>query len=321
MNQIRSKSDKHLFYEALDRRLSKNNSFWSTVQSTLRREGGGYAGELRVDRELGEARFYDSYVLLKHIIVGNESSYCQIDTLVIHARFILILEVKNIPGVLTYDEETHQLTRRRDNGPIEGMGNPVDQVKRSERMVRDFLEKHHVTLPVYGMIVFSNPASILERPFPDCFAIHVSGLYPALEKLHQRHVNQPTPKHDTRKIHQLFVHNEPVITFQPPTNLPTNLSAEIRTGVLCPDCNNAMTYRSKIWRCSQCGYKNENEHLRTLQEYRVLFSEALSTKQWVEFAGLNSVTTAKRILRESNLEKIGGNKNRKWFISKSVSRS
>ena len=318
MNHIRKKSDYHLFYEALERRLSKNHSYFSTVQQNLRREGGGYAGELRVDRELSEGRFYDSYLVLRNILVGNETSFCQIDSLVIYSKFVLILEVKNIPGILTYDEETHQLTRRRDDGPIEGMGNPVGQIQRSERMVKRFLTQHDISIPVHGMIVFSNPASILEKPFPDCLAVHVSGLYQSLENLHQLYADQLNPQFELRNVQQLFVLKEPKITPMKPSNLPQNLFAEIRNGVLCPKCNDRkMHYSRKLWRCKQCHYKSAQEHLTTLQEYRVLFGEHLTTNEWMNFCGLKSLATTKRVLIESNLEKTGGNKNRKWVISPS----
>lgn len=244
----RRKSDKYLFYEALERRLSKDNSIWPVLQKTLRKERGGFAGELRVDRELSEGQYSESYKLFKSLLVGNEFSYCQIDSLVIYSKFILIIEVKNIPGILTYDEETHQLTRRRENGPIEAMGNPEDQLKRNERFVRNFLAKHQIQIPVHGMIVFSNPASILEKPFPNCHAIHVSGLYQSLEDLHQLYADQPTPQIDTRKVHRLFILEVPVFTPNKPSHIPTKVFSELITGVLCPNCiGNKMQYKYRLW--------------------------------------------------------------------------
>lgn len=274
-------------------------------------------GELRVDRELSEGQFFKSYLILKNLLVGNASSYCQIDTLVIHSEFVLLVEVKNIPGILTYDEETHQLTRRRDNGPIEGMGNPEDQLKRSERMVKNFLAQHQIQIPVHGMIVFSNPASILEKPFPNCLAIHVSGLYQALEEIHQLNVDHTSPKFDHRKVHQLFILEAPLLTPNKPTHIPSKVFSDLITGVLCPNCIGIkMQYKYRLWRCNQCQFKSASEHIKALQEYRLLFSKQLTTKQWMEFCGLSSLSTSKRMLRDSSLEKVGGNKNRKWLISK-----
>jgi hypothetical protein len=317
LNSSRRKSDKYLFYEALERRLFKDNPFWPVLQKTLRKERGGFAGELRVDRELSEVQFFESYLLLKNLLVGNDSSYCQIDTLVIYSKFILIIEVKNIPGILTYDEETHQLTRRKENGPIEAMGNPKDQLKRSERMVKKLLEEHQMQMPVHGLVVFSNPASILEKPFPNCHAIHVSGLYQSLEDLHQVYADHTSPKFDHRKVHQLFVLKAPVLTPIKPTHIPTKVFTELAMGVLCPNCVGiTMQFKYRLWRCNQCQYKSATEHIKALQDYRLLFSKQLTTKQWMEFCGLSSLSTSKRILRDSSLEKVGGNKNRKWLISK-----
>jgi len=297
--------------------LSKVHSFSTTVQKTLRKEGGGYAGEIRVDRELSEGQFFDSYIVMKNLLVGNESSYCQIDSLVICSKFILIIEVKNIPGLLSYDEETHQLTRRKENDPLESMGDPENQLRRSERFVKTLLKRNYMSIPVHGMIVFSNPSSILERPFPNSIAIHVSGLYRALEKLHQSYADQHSPQFDHRKAHQLFVLNEPVLTPNKPSHIPTKVFSDLTMGVLCPDCvMTKLNYKNKYWRCSICQFKSEKSHLKTLQEYRILFSEELTTNEWMKFTGMNSETTTKRMLRASNLERIGGNKNRKWLIHK-----
>ncbi|MCZ8537627.1 NERD domain-containing protein [Paenisporosarcina quisquiliarum] len=316
MNPTRKKSDKFIFYEALAKRLPHNHYFTPTVQSILRKESGGYAGEIRVDRELSEGQYYQSYCVLRNILVGSKEFYCQIDTLVIYKNFILIIEVKNIPGLLTYDEKTHQLTRRRDDGPIEGMGNPEDQLKRSERMVRQFLDFHKISLPVHGIIVFSNPSSILEKPFPNCLAIHVSGLYQTLEKLHRTYREHPTSPHfDVNELHKLFLQNEPKLPPNKPSHIPTSIFSDLIVGVLCPNCDKSkLKYIHKLWRCSICKYKSETTHLTTLQEYRILFSEEITTTEWMNFTNLKSLATTKRMLSECNLERIGGNRNRKWRI-------
>lgn len=317
MISVRKKSDKYLFYEALERRLPKCHAFWLDVQKILRKEGGGYAGELRVDRELSETRFFDDYISLKSILVGKEASYCQIDSLIICQKFILIIEVKNIPGILRYDKETHQLTRQKENGPIEGMGNPEGQLQRSKRFVKRMLDQHHMTIPVHGMIVFSNPASILEKPFPNSLAIHVSGLYQALENLHQLYADQSIPHFDTRNVHQLFIQNEPALPPIKPSYIPTKVFSDLKRGVLCPNCVlTKLDYINAFWRCSICSHKDEKSHLTTLQEYRILYSEVITTNEWMNFTGMKSVATTKRMLSKSNLEKVGGNKNRKWLIRK-----
>ena len=79
-------------------------------------------------------QFFEDYILLKSILVGNEASYCQIDSLIIYQKFISdLLKLKIYLVYLVYDEESHQLTRQRDNGSIDGMGNPerstLDEVR------------------------------------------------------------------------------------------------------------------------------------------------------------------------------------------------
>lgn len=322
MNLIRRKSEKYLFYEALERRLPNSHYYLDAIQQNLRKESGGYAGELRVDRELQETRHFEEYKVLRNLFVGSNQSYCQIDTLVIHPHFIVIIEVKNIPGFLTYVEETHQLTRQRENGPVEGMGDPKSQVKRSERFVRDFLTNYKLSIPVHGMIVLSNPSSILAQPIKECLALHVSGLYETMENLHRLYADhQKSPRFDTRKIHRLFQQHEPIMPPYRPTHIPTTIYKGIQTGVICSNCGkNKLDYKSKTWRCSHCKFKSENTHLQTLQEFSILFSQEITTVEWMNFSGLKSMATTRRVLNESNLGKTGGNKNRKWIIPR-VSKS
>lgn len=317
MNLIRKKSKKYLFYEALERRLPSNHYYLDAIQQNLRKERGGYAGELRVDRELQETKYYEEYKVLRNLYVGSNQSYCQIDTLVIHHHFILIIEVKNIPGLLTYDEVTHQLTRQRDSGPVEGMGDPKSQIKRSERFVRNFLlTKYNCSIPVHGMIVLSNPTSILAKPFKDCPVVHVSGLYETMESLHQLYAeHQEHPYFDTRKIQRLFQQHEPTTPPYRPTHIPMTIFKDIQTGVICSNCGkNKLDYISKSWRCSHCKFKSNNAHQEALNEFSILFSPEITTVEWMNFSGLKSLATTRRVLNESNLEKSGGNKNRKWII-------
>ena len=87
-----------MFYEALAKRLHSHHFYWETVQQNLRKESGGYAGELRVDRELSETQYFKDYRILRNIFVGNKDSYSQIDTLVIYQTFILVIVSEKYSG-------------------------------------------------------------------------------------------------------------------------------------------------------------------------------------------------------------------------------
>lgn len=319
MNKTRVKSEKYLFYEALERRLSNVDALKNTLQEALRKEGGGYAGELRVDREIEESDFFKFYKLIKGLIVGNSNSYAQIDTLIIHEKFLLIIEVKNLPGLIKLDNQLHQITRQRDNGPVEGMRNPEDQLLRSERFVRKFLSFQNIPIPVHGLIVFSNPSSVLEQPFSNRSAIHVSGLHHTLENLHHMYADQLSPKFEPRKIQLLFTQHEFELNPYKPSHILSKVNTEVLQGVLCPRCiNQVLMYRNKFWRCSQCNYKNTEEHRQALKEYRALFSHKVTTKEWMKFSGINSVSTASRMLQKSNLDIDGTFKNRSYVIPRDL---
>lgn len=70
----------------------------------------GFEGEQRVDTFLADIQLSESNLILQGFESVNQHCFThQMDKLIVTSRFILILEVKNISGIITYDMKTNQL--------------------------------------------------------------------------------------------------------------------------------------------------------------------------------------------------------------------
>lgn len=89
--------------EALSRRLAEHHFKKKEVEKHAKNLRAGYNGEKALDFTLGflpEA----PYIILHNLRIHDGSGFFQIDTLILSPQFILITEVKNISGTVTYDE-------------------------------------------------------------------------------------------------------------------------------------------------------------------------------------------------------------------------
>jgi hypothetical protein len=82
---------------ALLRRILPNQPLRQDIESELMKIEAGYKRELSLDYHLSFLPDKE-YIILHNIRLSYKTFYFQIDTLILHTNFILILEVKNIAG-------------------------------------------------------------------------------------------------------------------------------------------------------------------------------------------------------------------------------
>src|SRR5690606_3651286 len=97
------------------------------------------------------------------------------------------------------------------------------------------------------------------------------------------------------------------------------VAVDLKKGVLCGECSNVLYYDKRAWRCKNCSYKNHLAHLQTLLQYRLLISQTITNREFREFTGLDSVSTASKLLTKSNMDYIGNFKDRKYLIPEAFS--
>ncbi|WP_143414530.1 transposase [Halobacillus massiliensis] len=89
---------------------------------------------------------------------------------------------------------------------------------------------------------------------------------------------------------------------------------DIIKGVQCPHCENYMKWHRRSWECKDCGERNQRAHLRTLEDYALLFSPLINNHTARDFLMVDSASSVKRILTNLKSLKTGGRKFRSYYI-------
>lgn len=259
----------------------------------------GYEGELAFD-ELTRNLRCDCLVLNDLLLqVGNTTF--QIDTLLI-ADMLYLFEVKNHEGDF-YFENDRILTKTNYE-----ITNPVNQIIRSESLLRQLLQTLSVTTQINSSVVFINPAfTLYQAPLDKPFIL------PTQVNRHMKQLNslnsRITKKHKAFADKLVSMH----LTESPFKRLPDYSYGELRKGVVCRGCGSwNMINKWTNCICMLCNKVVDFEEtvLRSIQEFKLLFpNRKLTTKEIYDWCGgIASLRTFSRVL-EKNFNKLG---NRRW---------
>ncbi|WP_033543274.1 nuclease-related domain-containing protein [Planococcus sp. CAU13] len=276
----------------------------------LRRISAGFHGEQHVDSLWHEIPIECPHYFLHDLFVQREKSSHQMDTVLVTNRYVLLMEIKSIAGQLDFDPQLRQFSRTNKDGTIDGMRNPDDQILRHEKWVRRFLADKKISLPVIGIIVFTYPSSIVNNRPKNRIIIQASGLPFLMDQFAIKYPNDVLNTRQTRRLadHFLQLHTE-----RPLRKL--DVPMDLRRGVLCGrDCGGKMEYYWRKWTCEKCFRVDRLAHFETLLQYRVLVSQTISNKEFREFTGIESTTTASKLLKMANMPFEGSYKDRIYQI-------
>lgn len=276
----------------------------------LRRITAGFHGEQRIDSLWHEIELPFPHFFIHDLFIQKPNSSHQLDTILVTSRFILILEIKSISGLLNFDLQTRQFSRTNKDGSIDGMRNPDDQLRRHEKWMQRFLADQQFELPVIGAIVFTYPSSVIQSKAGKRIMIHSSGLLYLMEQLFLKY---PEDILTGRKTKQLALKLAGLHSLQP-LELPT-LPACFMKGVLCPVCPGlCLTYHRGKWRCSKCVYVDSLAHLDALSQYRALVKATITSSEFREFTGISSRSVASKMLVHAKMPYTGSFKDRNYII-------
>ncbi|MED4887283.1 nuclease-related domain-containing protein [Lysinibacillus sp. FSL R7-0073] len=87
----------------------------------------------------------------------------------------MIVEIKNITGVLSYDTSFAQLTRMTSEGRVEGMTDPFLQLERHVGWMKKLLQQENFQLPVLHAVVLATKNGILSEGFQGQPVFHENG--------------------------------------------------------------------------------------------------------------------------------------------------
>lgn len=146
---------------ALLDRISPHHPEIPKIKEELKKREAGYRGETSLDYPLS---FLDekNYLIFHDLRLKDNSSFFQIDTLLLTKSHFIILEVKNISGTLYFDHDFKQLIQTTHNGKERAYSYPLTQLRRQEQQLKRWLEKHRIKqMPITSYVVVSNPQSII----------------------------------------------------------------------------------------------------------------------------------------------------------------
>nr|WP_245640415.1 nuclease-related domain-containing protein [Neobacillus massiliamazoniensis] len=145
----------------------------------------------------------------------------QMDTFCLTPWYGVILEVKNIAGVLEFKGNPPQLIRTREDGHHDGFESPVVQLERNRELLNDWLRSRNIHIPIYGAVVLAYPKQIVSIPpaktkllFPSLIPPFIKSIPQQAKKLDQETFHWLSS--ELLNHHQIFIPKPICETYQIP---------------------------------------------------------------------------------------------------------
>ncbi|MBO0587077.1 NERD domain-containing protein [Sporosarcina sp. E16_8] len=277
-------------------RISESDEMFKRIKSDYKNCRAGFAGELRVDNFLEELELKMPYYVLQNLTIKVGKKRVQIDTILIHPNFILVIEIKNMRGEFYFDPVNKHFYRLNDEGKKEGMRNPEAQLSRSTTIIDSFLRDKGIEMSAKGLIVFVSRAGIVMQASEKWKTIPLDSLVEYIELLEDQ-TKRVVPSETCKRLAlELLAEDRPekLVSIVDYYNVSVD---KVKKGVRCPGCNYIpMLRKHSRWCCGKCGEESRDAHLNTLQEYRLLFGPEITSRSAIDFMQHNSIYFAIRVL-------------------------
>lgn len=148
-----------LMLQALYHRLPQSHDQFAYIEKKVQNELAGLYGESRLLYPL--SKFPIPKVSMPNIRLFIDSSYFQIDHLILTSKFLLILESKYYSADLTFDQVAHQVVQRIDE-EYRVYDDPVLQVEEQAYQLSNWFNANGFPeLPIESFVVMTNPRTRL----------------------------------------------------------------------------------------------------------------------------------------------------------------
>ena len=305
--------------EALLRRLPPVHPQRGKLTEDFARRLAGFNGEKELQyhlRLLPEKDFY----ILHDLRLYDGMNYFQIDILILSRHCAIILEVKNISGILHFDPKFNQLVRMID-GKEEAFPDPLVQIERQAFQLEKFLKQHHFPeIPIDSYAVIANPRSIIKAASHNHRVVervfHSAKIPFTILSLTKKY---PEPQLDNQQLKQIAKKlykkhiQKDINIFEQKTILPS----DIQIGVQCSMCQHIPMIRNwGRWLCPACQHTSKDEHYAALEDYALLFNPKITNQEARAFLNVPSSSISKKILASMDLNKTGRNKGMIYHLPK-----
>ncbi|KAB2338931.1 NERD domain-containing protein [Cytobacillus depressus] len=264
----------------------------------------GYEGELLFDKWV-EALSGD-WLILNDLLLESNNTEFQIDSLWISPETIYQFEVKNYDGDFYIEGDKWFSQSGKE------IKNPINQLERSESLLRRLLQDFGVKTPIKSFVCFVNPEFHLYQAPSNLPIIFPTQFSRFMKKLS---MSPPTIQKGYVKLAEKLVAAH--IKESQYKRVYEYRFEDLRKGVTCTRCNSFLiNLKVDVFICKNCGEAERVKPaiLRNVEEFTLLFPKRNITTsaihEWCN--GLKTKRTIRRILLE-NYTLIGNRKN-SYFI-------
>lgn len=291
--KARTESTELLCMESLSHRMNlaeKDQQHYSSLKK-------GYEGEVMFD-SLTEKLTSECLILNDLLFQVNKTTF-QIDSLIIFPQLIYLYEVKNFGG--DYYFEGDKFLKRI---PKIEYSNPLQQLERSESLLRQLLNQLGYQPTIDGSVIFINPEfSLFQAPLDKPFVLPTQ-LNRYMKKLDSSS-SQLNGKHKILAEKLVAMHLEK----SPYTQVPHYEYGHLKKGLTCVSCRSfAIFVEGKRSVCKECGAEESVALavLRHVREFKLLFPEEKITTRIVhEWCGGIVSMKSIRLILQRNFKMIG----------------
>ncbi|PLS03427.1 hypothetical protein CVD27_14810 [Neobacillus cucumis] len=274
----------------------------------------GIGGEERVAEVLRKYSFsFEQHIF--HDLCPASVDHFQMDTFMLSPWFGVVLEVKNISGILEFKDHPPQLIRTREDGHKDGFESPVVQLERNCELIMDWLKYRGLQLPLYGAVVLAYPKQIVAVPPKE-----TKLLFPNLIPSFLKSIPRQDRKLDLDTFQWLsneLLHSHQIYIPKPICESYNIPFSDFKPGVRCLVCRRiGMVKTPRTWVCPFCHETDHKAHIRTLREWFLIFKRSITNRECREFLGVDGIHTATRILKSMDMRSDGSFRDRSYFMFK-----
>lgn len=303
--------------KALLRRLTRHHTMYTVIENNYRMMRSSIRGEREVEFPL---QFLNKkeYLILHNLRLADENGYFQIDSLLLHENFILILEIKNWYGTIFFGENG-QVTRVGDDGKEEGFPNPIPQVKLQKHRLGKWLRSYGLKdLTLDYLVVISLPSTMIKSSSSNHLipekVIHNNDLLFRIQSLKNIYTSPIINMEYLKRLSNILIqaHTPKEQNILDNYNLTKE---ELIQGIFCPKCSEIPMIRNRQkWYCQKCGIFSTNAHLQAFNDYKLLVGDFISNREAREFLQVKSPYVVKRLLQTEKFKFTGTTKNRMYEL-------
>lgn len=296
-------------------RLPHGHPKLNVLRQNAARLQKGYNGERKLDYYLKSLDRYFS--ILSDVTLSIYDKQFQMDSLIVTATAIYIIEVKSLDGTVTFHTGLKQLTQSTGEKLV-GMKYPITQAESTLFHLLRWLQNQNLSgLPIYYFITIAERSTI----------IHVNGDENSIVKavsyadeIPDRLMNMSSKLAESKvennplknKIVQTVLQNCEELKIETLEKVGLNIN-DILPGVHCPACNKLGMSRSRYgWYCPFCKNFSRSAHIKALRDFALIFGYEITNRQCREFLGIKR-STSNSILKGTKGITWNPDK-RKWLL-------